>query len=149
MSRLIPVVTAVLLSSVICSTANADPDRSLVRIAIADESSTVTVSGRSRVNVVQAVMKSLKETKRPCATISVGPWLQLPAIQPQNSKSPSLTVCVDDRMEGGKTTAYIATSADAPFDVVFHVSEGLSNLGYDDVRLISEETLLQFMTESK
>lgn len=149
MSRLIPIVTAILLSSVICSTAHADPDRTLVRIAIADKSSTVTVSGGSRFNVVQAVMQALKKSNRSCTTVSVGTFLQLPAIQPQKSKSPLLTVCLGDQMDGGKSRVYIATSADVPFDVICDVSEGLRKIGYDDVRLLSQEYLLLCLPESK
>lgn len=141
MNPMISLVATLLLSSLICSTANADPDRSLVRIEIADESSKVTASGGCRVNVVQAVMRSLKEAKRPCGKISVGPYLHLPAIQSPNSKSPSLTVCIDDRMEGGMSTAYIGISEEVPFEVVGEVADGLSKLGYENIRLISEEDL--------
>jgi hypothetical protein len=147
MNRLVAIASISLLSFALCSNAYADPDRRLVRIILDDETATVTAAGRTRVDVLYAVVQSLKETKRQCPTVTVGPWLQLPDIEPQDSKLPSLTVCIDDRIEGSKTSAYIAISKDVPIDAVFDLAEALGKCGFDDVRLLSDQTLREFLTE--
>lgn len=141
------IASIVLLSFALCSNAYADPDRSLVRIILDKESTTVTASGRTRVDVLHAVVRSLRDTERQCSTLAIGPWLQLPESEPHDTKLPSLTVCIDDRIDGGETAAYIAISNDVPIDAVFDLADALRTCGFDDVRVLSAQTLREYLTE--
>ena len=129
----------------LCTETYADPDRTLVQIILDDDSAVVTVSGRSRLDVVAAVIRSLKESKRQCLTITVGPWLQLPDHERKNSKLPSVTVCVDDHIEGTETTAYLAISKEMPIETLIDLAEALKSCGLNDVRLLSEQTLHEYL----
>jgi hypothetical protein len=98
-------------------------------------------------DLVIAVMEALKQSERQCEAISVGPWLRLPDVDPKSAKLPTLTVCLDDRMEGADNTAYIAISNEVPVATVVDLSASLEKSGYADVRLLSIETLDQYLRD--
>lgn len=147
MIRLIPLATAVILSAMWCSNASADPDLSLVQVVVSAESSKVTVIGGTRVKVVNAVLQSLKEAQLPCTTVTVGPYLHPTDRQQHGSKGKRLTVVINDRWEGGESRAWIAIPPGVPFEFVSVVSEGLSESGYDDVRLMSEQAMQELLAK--
>jgi hypothetical protein len=122
------------------------PDNSFVRVVIGTDDSSVAASGRTRVDVVAAVLRGLDNCKRPADGVTVGPWLRFPetAIEDAN-KRPQLTVCIGDRMERGTSTAYIAITPQFPFSIVTAVTSELRSCGFTDVRLLSEREVTEIM----
>ena len=141
-------MVSIAIALLLCTSVYADPDLSLVRVEVGTETATVSVSGGTRIDIVHAVVQELKDTKRSCSSVTVVDFLRLPENKATTARKPTLTVCVGDSLDGGKTTAYIAISPDVPFDVVFDVSEGLGRCGFDDVRLLSEAMLVPIFAEA-
>ncbi len=120
----------------------ADPDLSVVRAVIDSDTSHVAAAGRTRVDLVAAVVRGLKDCQVSADDIAVGPWLRLPKQDSQKPTHLAITVCVGDGVEGGENTAYIGVTPKAPFKIVAAVAEQLHSRGLADVRLLSEKTLV-------
>lgn len=134
-----------LLNVVLCDCAVADPDQSIVSAGFNNDSSTVTVSGRSRIDLVSSVLRGLENCDMSADSVTVGPWLHLPDNALEDSdERPRLTVFVSDRIEGGLRAAYICLTPKFPFSIVAAVARELREAGFSDIRLLSDET---FRTE--
>jgi hypothetical protein len=140
MFRLFSLVAVVSVTqAAICDSAIADADNSLVRVGIDKDSSSVTVSGRTRVDVAAAVLRGLEACHIPADGVTVGPWLRFPENTLNDTdKRPHLTVCIGGGMEGGTTTAYIGITPKFPFAIVITLASELRALGFTDVRLLSD-----------
>ncbi len=147
MLRAISLVAVVALThSAFCDFAIADPDISFVRVAFKTESSTVTVSSGTRVDVVAAVLRGLNNCKFPTDVATVGRWPQVPkAIEKDADRQPYLTVIVTSPTEGGASTAYIAITPEFPFAIVSTITTELRACGFTDFRLLSDDEVTDLM----
>lgn len=146
MLRVFSLVAVIAVShATFCEFAIADSDSSFVRVAVDEDFSSVAVSGRTRVDVIAAVLCGLEKCNVPADGVTTGPWLRLPEdTLSDKDKRPHLTVCVSDRIEGGAKTAYICITPKFPFTTVAAVAAELQASGFTDVRLLSDDT---FRTE--
>ena len=127
-----------LLVAMLASAASADPNRCLVQVTFGPDSTQVAVSGGTRVKTLLAVLRGLEESKQPCGSVTVGPWLKLPD---GPDPAQAITIYIDDRLEQGKATAFMSFTPEVPFKVVASISEALDSAGCEQVRLLSDETL--------
>lgn len=135
-------IAMTLFHTTLCGAVFADPDHSIVRVGIEKNVADVSVSGRTRLDVVTAVLCGLEKCQLPTEGVTVGPWLHLPekALK-ELDKRPFLTVCIGDQWDGGATTAYIATTPKVPFNIVLAIATELRTCGFTDIRLISDDTV--------
>lgn len=139
-------VVVAVMQSAFCDFAFADPDNSYVRVALDKEDSSVAVSGRTRVDVVAAVLRGLENCNRPADGVTVGSWLRFPETTGKDAGNrPRLTVCISDRLEGGARTAYIAITPEFPFSIVTAIATELRTCGFTDVRLLSDDDASESM----
>ena len=135
-----------------CGVALADPDLSIVRAVIDNDTAQVTAAGRTRVDLLSAVVYGLRDSQVTADGITVGPWLRLPKNN-DIKKRLVVTVCVGGEIEGGDRTAYIGVTPKAPFQMISSIAKRLSGCGFSDVRLLSDETvrtdIVPMMTSDK
>lgn len=130
-------VVVAVMQSAFCDFAFADPDPTIVRLAIDKEESSVAVLGQSRVDVVAAVFRGLENCNRPADGVTAGPWLRLPETKGKDADNqPQLTVFISDRI--GVSTAYIAVTPKFPFSIVTAIATELRTCGFTNVRLYSD-----------
>ncbi len=134
------ILTAAIFHGAFCNTVFADPDLSIVRAVIDGETSHVAASGRTRVDLVAAVIHGLEDCEVSADGVTVGPWLGLPKNQ-ETDKRLTITLCVGGSIEGGDKTAYIGITPKTPFKIVAAIAEKLHACGLTDVRLLSDETV--------
>lgn len=123
----------------------ADPDLSIVRATVDSDMCHITAAGRTRVDLVIAVTRGLKECSISAEDITIGPWLRLPKQRKKKDNQPVITVCVGGEIEGGNKTAYIGITPKTPLRIVYAVAEHLRQCGLTDVRLLSEETIVSMI----
>ncbi|MCR9201745.1 MAG: hypothetical protein NXI04_24125 [Planctomycetaceae bacterium] len=126
---------------VVCHTAVADPDVSLVRACVCDGRAQVFAAGRTRVDLASALVDGLGDCDIIAGDITVGPWLTLPERNSPPAGKLVITVCVSGSFEGNDKTAYIGVTPKAPFKVVAAVAKRLRACGMTDVRLLSDKTV--------
>ncbi len=144
--RFVTVLAA--LHLVFCGAVMADPDYSIVRVAIEKDSSSVAVSGRTRVDITAAVLRGLEQSQVSANELTAGPWLHLPEESlSKTHKGPRLTVYVSDYLEAGKETAYIGITPKFPFRIVAAVATELGACGISNVRLVSYDNLTGELTD--
>lgn len=141
--RLHCAITSLVIScAALCNSAIADRDLSIVRAAIGSDAAHVAAAGRTRVDVVSALIAGLKDCQVSAGEITVGPWLALPKLKNETENQLIISICVGDAIEGGARTAYIGVTPKAPFKIVAAIAEKLRLCGFTDVRLLSEETVV-------
>ena len=141
MFRIFPLIAVIAVTqAMFCDFAIADPDNSFVRVAIDKDSSSVAVSGRTRVDVAAAVLRGLEKCHVPADGVTAGPWLRFPEnALSDTDKRPHLTVCIGSGIEGGTKTAYIGITPKFPFAIVRTLATELRTCGFADVRLLSDD----------
>jgi len=141
MLRIFSLIVAVAaIQIVLCDSALADPDQSLVRITLDQASSQIEVSGRTRLDLAAAVFRAVANCEMPADGVTVGPWLRLPE-NDATDKRAQITVFVGDRVEGGAKTAYIGIPPKIPFKTVSAIADELRTCGFTDLRLLSDTTV--------
>jgi len=134
-------IAMTLVHTTLCGAVLADPDHSIVRVGIEKNAADVSVSGRTRLDVVTAVLRGLEKCELPAEGVTVGPWLHLPEQSLKElDKRPFLTVCISYQW-GNATTAYIGTTPKVPFNIILAIATELRSCGFTDVRLISDDTV--------
>lgn len=142
-------VAAVLAGSAYCSLAFADPIHSCVRISPEKESTSVSVLGGTRIEIVEAVVRGLGNCERPVERMTVGSWEKFPAtVQSGSADNPHLTVWVVDVLENGEKTVCLATTPGHPFPMVWAIAAELRRCGYTNIRLTADSDLSELINVS-
>lgn len=134
------VLALAILPGAVFNSAWADPDLSMVRAIVSDGTCQVVASGRTRVDLVMAVMDGLEACDVSADGITVGAWLQLPPVENEQGGQ-VITVCTGSSMDGGDKTGYIGITPKTPFKLVAAITEQLKGCGLTDIRLLSDETI--------